>query len=147
MDRLITAVDDYLSTHPEASGTGQIGNTELKPAHLNAHSHFTPGQFRRELQQADVFVSHAGMGNLMLARELAKPIVIMAREHRYGEHINDHQFDTLQAFADRDFVFCVAPGQKVDVAIDAAASWRPREQTTDAPDDLALKLRDYINEL
>ena len=53
-----------------------------------------------ELQsRCSVMVSHAGMGSIITALELGKPIIILARDHERNEHRNAHQSDTLRRFA------------------------------------------------
>ena len=148
MDRLVKLVDSYLAGHPDDTGIAQIGDSDYQASHLVTHNLLTPVEFRQHLTSADVFVSHAGIGNLLLSRELSKPIVIMAREFRYGEHINDHQLGTLKAFADQDFIFPATTDNLIDTAIADAARWQPG-----AADDkqgsgiLAERLGQYINEL
>jgi UDP-N-acetylglucosamine transferase subunit ALG13 len=51
--------------------------------------------FNQYFKQADLIISHAGMGNIITALEGQKPIIVMNRQHALGEHRNDHQADGL----------------------------------------------------
>ena len=53
-----------------------------------------PREFRAKAQESDVIVAHAGMGSILTALELGKPIVVMPRRAHLGEHRNDHQWAT-----------------------------------------------------
>jgi UDP-N-acetylglucosamine transferase subunit ALG13 len=50
--------------------------------------------FAEAFAKADVIVSHAGMGTILSATEIGKPIVLMPRRADMGEHRNNHQLDT-----------------------------------------------------
>ena len=62
-------------------------------------------KFIREPEFSDLFeastivVSHAGMGNIIRALDLNKPIVVVPRLASLNEHINDHQTDTVEALS------------------------------------------------
>ena len=55
----------------------------------------TTAVFNQHVQNADLIISHAGMGNIITALENRKPIIVMNRQHALGEHRNDHQLDGL----------------------------------------------------
>lgn len=46
---------------------------------------------------SSVFVSHAGMGNILAARAMKRSIIIMPRQLSLNEHRNDHQIATATA--------------------------------------------------
>ena len=97
-DRLVETVDRWAAT----CGTdvvGQIGPSTYKPAHIKAQSFFPPEEFESLLKHADVMIAHCGMGSILSALSLGKPIVVMPRSASRGEHRNDHQFATAQRFS------------------------------------------------
>ena len=47
------------------------------------------------------------MGSIITAIDNNKPIVIMPRLHKYGEHRNDHQLATAHKFRYFKNVYCV----------------------------------------
>ena len=53
-------------------------------------------EFYEEFVNADIIVSHAGMGNILSAIEFSKPIMVVPRLSAFGEHRNDHQLDTVE---------------------------------------------------
>lgn len=97
-DRLVETVDRWAAT----CGTnvvGQIGPSAYKPAHIKAHTFLPPNEFELLLKQADVVIAHCGMGSILSALSLGKPIIVMPRSASRGEHRNDHQFATAQRFS------------------------------------------------
>jgi UDP-N-acetylglucosamine transferase subunit ALG13 len=90
-DRLVHAVDLWAGAQKRTDVFAQIGHSDYKPKHLKYHTHVLPAEFRDLVRRADLVVSHAGMGSIITALELAKPIIVMPRRAALREHRNDHQ--------------------------------------------------------
>jgi hypothetical protein len=60
--------------------------------------------FEEEIDQADVVISHAGVGSLHTALRAGHTPIVFARRARVGEHVNDHQVELVEAFAARSRV-------------------------------------------
>ena len=61
---------------------------------LHAHEHLAPEAFEQLFGAARLVVGHAGIGTILTARQLKRPLVVMPRRHALGEHRNDHQLAT-----------------------------------------------------
>lgn len=103
-DRLVTWVDDWATLHGRDDFTGQIGPSDLSPRAIRVIPFMDPPAFRRQMQQADAVVAHAGMGTILTALELGKPILVVPRLGDRGETRNDHQVATARRLADDDLV-------------------------------------------
>lgn len=55
-------------------------------------------EFQALFDAADLVVTHAGMGNIIACLEADKPLMTLPRRSILGEHRNDHQIDTADAF-------------------------------------------------
>ncbi len=96
-DRLVTLVDKFAESSDETI-IGQIGNGLYRPTAIEHKPFFAPDEMDHWFVQADVVVSHAGMGSIINCLKLKKPIIIFPRLSKLGEHRNDHQIDTLNSF-------------------------------------------------
>ena len=76
-DRLIAAVDHWAEVSGCTDIFAQIGDTEFRPKHLRWTQFVNPDQFRELVESADLVVAHAGMGSVLTALELGKPIIVM----------------------------------------------------------------------
>jgi UDP-N-acetylglucosamine transferase subunit ALG13 len=98
-DRLVQAVD-------EIAGRGvlgeewfaQIGDSRYKPLHLPWVASMEGHHFDQRLCECNAIISHAGIGTILKAVQLQKPVLVMPRLRRYGEHVNDHQLATARKF-------------------------------------------------
>jgi UDP-N-acetylglucosamine transferase subunit ALG13 len=101
-DRLIQAADKVAAAHPELEFFAQVGESELKPAHMPHARLLSRGDFKALTARAKVIVAHAGMGSIITAMELGIPIIIVPRRFDLGEHNTDHQAATARSLADRE---------------------------------------------
>jgi UDP-N-acetylglucosamine transferase subunit ALG13 len=106
-DRMIRVVDEWAG----ASGLlpddvfAQIGPGEYEPKHIR-YARFVDAQaFRRHVAEAELVVAHAGMGSIITALELGKPILVMPRLAERREHRNDHQVGTARRFLAQGRIF------------------------------------------
>lgn len=101
-DRLVRALDDY------AAGTDeevliQIGSGSYEPRHASWFRMTTSEHMAALLARARVVVTHGG-DSVLEALRLGKPVIVVPRQRRFGEHIDDHQVDLARALAAMDYV-------------------------------------------
>ena len=99
--RLLEAVDAIAGT----GGFGQrrvfmqIGHAGgFTPIHCEYRPFLTREEFDQFLREADFVVSHGGATALEIIRA-KKPAIVMPRRKRYGEIMNDHQVEFVEALA------------------------------------------------
>jgi UDP-N-acetylglucosamine transferase subunit ALG13 len=107
-DRLIALVDDWVSE----SGTkqevvAQVGSSDYRSKNMTVFQSVEPAQFEKYINDCDIIISHAGMGSILTALRVKKPIVIFPRKAALGEHRNDHQLATARSFANTYGVYVV----------------------------------------
>ncbi len=98
-DRLVRTVDEWAGETQECEIFAQIGSSRLRPSNMEWQAFLDPPEFRRRLFEADVVVTHAGMGAIITALEFGKPVLVMPRRADLSETRNDHQFGTARAFS------------------------------------------------
>jgi len=103
-DRLIRSVDDWAANAPHRKVVAQIANGTYVPKHLQWERMIGPKAFREYLEKCDLVVAHAGIGTILSALELGKPVIVLPRKAEYEEHRNDHQLATAAQFGAREMV-------------------------------------------
>lgn len=111
-DRLIKTMDDWASSHSEKV-IAQISEGEYLPEHIDWQRFLDGEQYNTNIREASVFVSHAGMGNIISAREQQTPIIVMNRQYKLGEHRNDHQADGLNWMGKLDGVYTASTQEEL----------------------------------
>jgi UDP-N-acetylglucosamine transferase subunit ALG13 len=98
-DRLIVAIDRWLAQQSVSEDVlAQIGEGTYQPRHCRHVPFLTPKEYRTTFEQARFVVSHAGMGSIITALELQKPIIVMPKRASLNEQRNEHQLATVRHF-------------------------------------------------
>lgn len=114
MDRLLEDADTVIKKYPCLKASAQIGPSSFQSGHIKATQWLDAFDFDRAVKMCDVFISHAGMGNILLAEKYNKPIIIMPRRTDLGEHTNDHQLATADALQRSAFIHVVNNAQELE---------------------------------
>ena len=77
------------------------------PGNATRADPFLPFDAMAELfESADVVITHAGVGSILLASRAGHVPVIVPRLARLGEHVDDHQVELGRALQSRDVLVC-----------------------------------------
>ena len=137
-DRLVQAVDDWAGRQqPAAEVLAQVGQSAYAARHIRTVASLSPADFRRACTGAEVIVAHAGMGSVLTALELGRPMVLLPRRGDLQETRNDHQLATARWLATREGVWVAEDEADVGACIDQALARRAQpaaiEQQASAP--------------
>jgi len=145
-DRLIRLMDQWAAAHPSEEILSQIGDGTYIPEHTPYERMMTPSAFRQTMDRASLIVAHAGMGSVISAAEIAKPIVLLPRRADLREHTTDHQLHTAAWLRDRDGIFVADTDQDLRVMIDKAraATLAHAELSPYAPEAFIRNVRDLV---
>lgn len=148
-DRLISAMDFWAASHPQTGIFAQIGAASLMPRHMPHRRLLSPPQYRAQVAQSRVIVAHAGMGSIITACQLGKPIVLLPRRADAREHTTDHQLATARRFRHVPGIFVADDTTELAPQIAAAAAYDPPSDWLSpfAPAAFTERLRAAILEL
>lgn len=94
----------------------QAGHTFFKSDVCEVAPFFPADAFERFLAEADLVIAHGGCTQLHVVRLGRKPVV-MPRRRRYGEHVNDHQLQLVEALAAEGYIQPAFEAADLEVAI------------------------------
>ncbi len=100
--RLVRKMDE-IAAHTGERVVIQTGLAQTLPAHAE-HFTFKPREeIAALIAQARLVVTHAGIGSVIDALKAQRPLIVVPRLRRFGEHNNDHQLDLAQAVERRNW--------------------------------------------
>ncbi len=126
-DRLVRAVDEWCADRQRDDVFGQIaepGRDGYTPRNYEWTSFIKPGEVQKYFEDADFIVSHAGMGTIISALTLGKPILIVPRREAFKETRNDHQVGTAERFRIRPGVRVAKTEAEVGRELDSLVARR-----------------------
>lgn len=119
--RLLDAVDDLARRDFfEDRVFIQSGhNADFQALHCDATPFVSMDDFNQMMENASLIICHGGCTQLQAIR-LGKVPVVMPRREKYGEHVNDHQMQLVEALAaERKIVPVHEPDDLVQAIIEA----------------------------
>jgi UDP-N-acetylglucosamine transferase subunit ALG13 len=152
-DRLVRALDEWcdqtMRHHEIIAQVVSPATDAYRPRRFDTVEHLSPKDYEDHIRDADLIVSHAGMGSILTAFTHGKPIVIMPRRGHLRETRNDHQFTTVSNLKARPGLFVAqdetALPAVMDRALAAITSAAPPCLSDVAAPDFTAALRNFIH--
>ena len=144
-DRLVNAVDEWASHHEDVEVFAQIGDSKLKPSHIEWSQFLEPTEFKEKMESCDAVVAHAGMGTILTAMQLGKPVLIMPRQPEEGAQ-NNHQIASAEAFSGRGAIMAAMNDEEFQVKMDRLREMMDGDKISSfASESLIKAIRDAID--
>jgi UDP-N-acetylglucosamine transferase subunit ALG13 len=122
-NRLVRSMDAWAGQHDEQpvfAQVGRLGRNDYRPEHMEWVEMLPVHEFDMAYQLTDIIVAHAGMGSIIMALDLQKPIVLLPRKASLGEQRNEHQLATARKFGDRPGIIVAWDESELPSAITSA---------------------------
>jgi UDP-N-acetylglucosamine transferase subunit ALG13 len=146
-DRLIRTIDEWAGSRKRDDVFAQIGLSDYKPKNIEAVKLLNPADFSGHFNAAQFVVAHAGMGTIITALEIGKPLVILPRRAHFNETRNDHQFATAQQFSRQRGIIVALNEEELIHKLDQADIAPVTSQIgSEASPGLISALRSFIEE-
>ena len=142
-ERLIRLVDEWAGREGRDDVVAQVG-LGLTPRNLDCVRMLAPPEFRATMREARVVVAHAGMGTILTALELGKPLLVLPRLARLGETRNDHQVATARRLAEAGLVAAAFTDSEFLKKLESAELLPAPDPIRErAPDALVERIRSF----
>jgi UDP-N-acetylglucosamine transferase subunit ALG13 len=91
-DRLVRWAGAWLAAHPgELRCLMQTGTSAPPPGGVGWQAYLEFDALQAAMASAAAVVSHGGPGTILGARHMGAVPIVVPRQHRLGEHVDDHQ--------------------------------------------------------
>ncbi len=140
-DRLIKKMDE-ISGKIDEEVVMQIGYTEYEPKNAKWFKFLDMKEIRDLYKKANIIVAHAGAGTLLDSLYFEKPVIIVPRLKKLGEHIDDQQIELSKSLENRMNVFAVYNMKKLEETVKKIES--SKFQSVEINQNLILFLKDYL---
>lgn len=134
--RLLARLVDVLP--PGLDVLWQVGATRIARMPADARVSVPVDEMRRAMREADVVVSHAGVGSALAAMQAGRRAVYVPRRRLHGEHVDDHQVAMARELQSRDLVLAREADEVTFADLETAASWSVQASPLVQPFRLSL---------
>jgi len=146
-DRLVRAVDELISSGSiQEEVFAQIGTGKYKPSSMKYVESLEKSEFEKVIQQCTALISHAGMGSISMAIKYQKPLIVMPRLKKYGEHVNDHQLHTALKFEELGHILAAYDENELVEKIKLLKTFIPKSRVPNRQ-GVIDRISSYLNSL
>jgi UDP-N-acetylglucosamine transferase subunit ALG13 len=121
----------------------QAGYTKFSSRDMEVFDYIEEEKFAAFLKQADLIITHGGVGTIMTGLREHKKILAAARLAQYKEHHNDHQTQLLEAFARDGYLIYMKDLSDIRPYLKQAETFVPRDYVPNR-DYMVQLIRDFI---
>lgn len=105
LDRMLMEMDRLIETGAVTEEVfAQIGYSTCEPKHYQWERFVEGEEFEKKIKNCDLLLTHSGVGTILTGKECGKPVLVYPRSAKYGEHVDDHQWQIAREFRKRDYV-------------------------------------------
>lgn len=87
----------------------QTGDADVSGISIPARPTVPHGELQAAIKEADIVITHAGVGAALTALEAGKHPILIPRQADRGEHVDDHQMQVARELARRDLATLRSP--------------------------------------
>ena len=146
-NRLLKAVDDLIAQgHLEEEVFAQVGHSDYVPQHYGYKAFLTKDEFASCISRCDLLITHSGVATIIAGLKLEKPIVVVPRLAKFGEHVDDHQVQIADSFSQKDLLFMCKYLDNLAETVDRARTHTFAKYVSQR-DQVITTVRDYLKTL
>lgn len=123
----------------------QAGFTKYESDCMKIIDYVDREQFADYLSKADLLIVHGGAGTIMTGLRQGKKILAAARLSQYGEHVNDHQIQLLEAFESKGYLIYMRDLAKIKDYLEEAKTFVPNPYESQR-DHMVSMIEDWITQ-
>ncbi len=143
-ERLVQAIDRLFEEGLIAEDVfGQIGASAYTPRHFQAVASLEKKAYDERFRQASAIISHAGMGAITMALDYDKPLLVMPRQKKYKEVVNDHQGALADKFEALGHILVARDEIQLREKVAQLRSFAPRPRKAE-PEAVAGRIRHFL---
>lgn len=109
----------------------QAGYTKFKSDDMQIFDLIPREKLEKYQNQADLIITHGGVGSIITSLKLGKKVIAMPRLHEYGEHVNNHQIEIVELFDNKGYIIGCMDLEKLEEALKKVKEFEPKKYELD----------------
>ncbi len=122
----------------------QAGFTKFDSKDMKIFSMMSKKELSKLQDEADLIITHAGVGSIISSLEKGKKVIVVPRLKRYNEHVNDHQIQIAKKFKQQGYVKYVINLKNLEKVIKSMENFIPKAYKKSESDIISI-IENYID--
>lgn len=103
--RLLKAVQENIDNKViEDEVVVQAGFTKFDSKDMKIFDFIDKEKLFKLIDKADLIITHGGVGSIIASLKKGKKVIVVPRQKKYGEHVNNHQLQIAKKFEQDGYV-------------------------------------------
>ena len=125
----------------------QSGYTNYESKNMRIFDLIPQEELERYQEQADLIITHGGVGSIVSSIKKEKKVIAVPRLHRYNEHVNDHQKQIVEAFDKKGYIIGIQRIDELKNAIIRAQDFEPKKYEEKSNSKILKLIEDFIDNI
>ena len=125
----------------------QAGFTKYKSEKMRIFSMTSKENLEDLIKQADLIITHAGVGSIEMSLEHNKKVIAVPRLKKYGEHVNDHQKEIEDEFNRKGLIIGINDVSELSLALKKIKIFIPKKYEKTKSDEIIYIIKTFIDKI
>ena len=125
----------------------QAGFTKYKSDKMKIFSLTSKENLEELVKQADLIITHAGVGSIEMSLEQNKKVIAVPRLKKYREHVNDHQKNIEQKLNEKGCLIGIDDVSKLGIALKKVKKFIPKKYEKPKSDEIIYIIKTFIDKI
>ena len=125
----------------------QAGFTKYKSDKMKIFSLTSKENLENLIKQANLIITHAGVGSIEMALEQNKKVIAVPRLKKFREHVNDHQKDIEKKLDEKGCLIGIDDVSKLGIALKKVKKFIPKKYEKPKSDEIIYIIRTFIDKI
>ena len=144
-DRLLKTIDKEIEIgNIKDKVIVQGGKTKYKSKYMTIIKYLDLDEFDRYIKDADLIISHGGVGSITDALKYNKTVIATPRLKKYKEALNDHQIQIIENFGIEGYIIPLLDLTELNLAIEKVKTFKPKKYKSNTNKMVKL-IEDFID--
>jgi len=122
----------------------QAGFTKFNSSKMDIKEYLNPSEFEKYMEEANLIITHGGVGTILKALNKNKKIIACARLAKYKEHQNDHQKEIIDKFEEEGYLLQLNENQNLNELLKQIEDFKPKKYLSNQ-ENFLRQVKEYLN--
>ena len=122
----------------------QAGCTKYDTKNMELFDLIDKDDFEKYMAECDLLITHGGIGSIISGLKNGKKVIACPRLAKYNEHINDHQLQIVERFAESGYILAYYENDNLKDILEKVKKFKPNKYKSNTKNIIKL-ITDYID--
>ncbi|QWG87107.1 PssE/Cps14G family polysaccharide biosynthesis glycosyltransferase [Bacillus mycoides] len=147
-DRLLREIDCLIEEQKIKPDEifAQIGYSTYEPRLYSYKKFLNKEEFLNLMERSEVIITHGGTGSIINGVKQEKKVIGIPRTAKYGEHVDNHQFEIIEQFANSNLIYGISDVKELEHSLEAVQNMHFKKYQSNTNNIINI-LDEFLNKI